>query len=140
MTTRTVSAAGNHVRQPLTSREVQNRSLVDMHYQQQLNGNFPPFLAQPFGLQYRDWKQKFLPPVYCEGLLCRGARHTGSFSLCDMAHSPHARRVCRGKKMVRKERMLDDRNNKCRSSAARDGNFQKHPGGGGQDASRRQVF
>ena len=70
----------DHVRQPLSSREVQTRSLEDMHYQQ-LNDNFPPFLAQPFGLQYRDWKQKFLPPVYCEGLLCRGARHTDSFSL-----------------------------------------------------------
>ena len=33
--------------------------------------------------------------------------------------------------MVRKERMLDDRKNKCRSSAARDGNFQKHQAGEG---------
>ena len=65
----------DHVRQPLSSREVQTRSLEDMHYQQ-LNDNFPPFLAQPFGLQYKDWKQKFLPPVYCEGLLCAVVHET----------------------------------------------------------------
>ena len=104
MTTRTVSAAGNHVRQPLTRREVETRSLVDMHYQQQLNGNFPPFLAQPFGLQYRDWKQKFLPPVSCEGLLYAVVHDTGSFPLCGMTHSPHARRVQGGKNgSVRKD-------------------------------------
>ena len=93
----------DHVRQPLSSREVQTRSLVDMHYQQ-LNDNFPPFLAQPFGLQYKDWKQKFLPPVSCEGLLYAVVHDTGSFPLCGMTHSPHARRVQGGKNgSVRKD-------------------------------------
>ena len=91
------SAAADH------SREVQTRSLEDMHYQQ-LNDNFPPFLAQPFGLQYKDWKKKFLPPVSCEGLLYAVVHDTGSFPLCGMTHSPHARRVQVGKNgSVRKD-------------------------------------
>ena len=76
MTTRTVSAAGNHVRQPLTRREVETRSLVDMHYQQQLNGNFPLSSPNPLDFSTEVGNKIFSPLFICEGLRCRGARHT----------------------------------------------------------------
>ena len=61
MKTRTDSAAGHHVRQPLTSREVQTRSLVDMHYQQQLNGNFPLSSPNPLDFSTEIGSKSFFP-------------------------------------------------------------------------------
>ena len=53
----------DHVRQPLSSREVQTRSLVDMHYQQQLNGNFP--LSSPNPLDFStEVGNKIFSPLF----------------------------------------------------------------------------
>ena len=50
-----------HVRQPLSSREVQTHSLVDMHYQQHLNGNFPLSSPNPLDISIEIGSKSFFP-------------------------------------------------------------------------------
>ena len=91
----------DHVRKPLSSREVHTRSQVDMHYQQQLNGNFPLSSPNPLDFAVQRLEIKFSPPCLLRRFALPWCTTHDSFSLYGMAHSPHARRVCRGEQMVR---------------------------------------
>ena len=116
----------DHVRKPLSSREVHTRSQVDMHYQQQLNGNFP--LSSPNPLDFStEVGNKIFSPLFI-AKVCVAVVHdtpTPSRFTTWLTRRMLAVFARGGKIVVRQERMLLDRNNNC-SSAARDGNnFQQ---------------